>query len=324
MESPRPSLIAATGLAFDRMKNILFRPFDMGKWFILGFSAWLATLLEGGGSSSGSYSDSSGDTIGESMPSVSEMLDTVLEWINEHLLLIITIGSIILILSILLGLAITWVRSRGKFMFLDNVANNRALVTHPWKKYRIQGNGLFVWMLVFGLVNFLIFGGLIAAALFVSWPMMETDAFDVAKLPTLIGIGLAFVVLIFVASYIATLLENFVLPIMYRDRIGTRAAWRRVLSLHSSNPGIFILYYFWMILLGMGTGILVLVAILVTCCIAGLVMIIPYLGAVLLLPITVFFRCLGMETLRQFGAEYDPFPEVSEEPALLTPPTLPG
>ena len=31
-------------------KKILFQPFDIGKWFALGFSAWLATLLEGGGS----------------------------------------------------------------------------------------------------------------------------------------------------------------------------------------------------------------------------------------------------------------------------------
>lgn len=44
--------IAPTSRAFGRMTTILFRPFDLGKWFVLGFSAWLATLLDGGGSSS--------------------------------------------------------------------------------------------------------------------------------------------------------------------------------------------------------------------------------------------------------------------------------
>ena len=33
--------------AFRRTKWILFQPFDLAKWFILGFCAWLAYLGEG-------------------------------------------------------------------------------------------------------------------------------------------------------------------------------------------------------------------------------------------------------------------------------------
>ena len=33
----------------ERVKQMLFRPFDLGKWFVIGFCAWLAYLGEGGG-----------------------------------------------------------------------------------------------------------------------------------------------------------------------------------------------------------------------------------------------------------------------------------
>ena len=37
------------GRAINRAKYITFQPFDIGKWFVLGFIAWLAALGEGGG-----------------------------------------------------------------------------------------------------------------------------------------------------------------------------------------------------------------------------------------------------------------------------------
>jgi len=35
--------------AWERMKHILFQPFDLAKWLVLGFSAWLAGLADGAG-----------------------------------------------------------------------------------------------------------------------------------------------------------------------------------------------------------------------------------------------------------------------------------
>ena len=29
--------------AMDRVKRVLFQPFDLGKWFMIGFGAWLGT-----------------------------------------------------------------------------------------------------------------------------------------------------------------------------------------------------------------------------------------------------------------------------------------
>ena len=37
------------GEAFELMKKILFQPFDLKKWLVVGFGAWLANLGGGGG-----------------------------------------------------------------------------------------------------------------------------------------------------------------------------------------------------------------------------------------------------------------------------------
>jgi len=53
------SITDPIGLAMERVRQVLFSPFDLGKWFVIGFCAWLAGLGErasGGGNfhSSGS------------------------------------------------------------------------------------------------------------------------------------------------------------------------------------------------------------------------------------------------------------------------------
>ncbi|MEZ5082559.1 MAG: hypothetical protein R2750_03800 [Bacteroidales bacterium] len=36
-----------------RMKKALFQPFDLAKWFTVGFTAFLAALMDGGGGGGG-------------------------------------------------------------------------------------------------------------------------------------------------------------------------------------------------------------------------------------------------------------------------------
>ena len=49
---PQPTSVSVTSPispAIDRVKRQLFQPFDAGKWFVVGFCAWLAHLGENGG-----------------------------------------------------------------------------------------------------------------------------------------------------------------------------------------------------------------------------------------------------------------------------------
>src|SRR5436309_15078106 len=46
---PEISVVTPVSAALERVKQVLFRPFDLGKWFVIGFCAWLAHLGENGG-----------------------------------------------------------------------------------------------------------------------------------------------------------------------------------------------------------------------------------------------------------------------------------
>ncbi len=46
---PKIEIFKPFGEAFELTKKILFQPFDLKKWFVIGFAAWLANLGVGGG-----------------------------------------------------------------------------------------------------------------------------------------------------------------------------------------------------------------------------------------------------------------------------------
>ena len=41
---PKIEIFKPFGEAFELTKKILFQPFDLKKWFVIGFAAWLANL----------------------------------------------------------------------------------------------------------------------------------------------------------------------------------------------------------------------------------------------------------------------------------------
>ena len=115
----------------------------------------------------------------------------------------------------------------------------------------------------------------------------------------------ALLALILALIYIGFMLEDFVIPLMYRHSITTTQAWGKFLALHRTSGGYFFLYAFWKVILALVALVCIVAAGLLTCCVGFVLMIIPYIGSVLLLPVSVFFRFLGPEFLRQFGSEYD-------------------
>ena len=60
--------------------------------------------------------------------------------------------------------------------------------------------------------------------------------------------------------------------------------------------------------------IFVVVAGIVTCCIGWILLVIPYIGTVVTLPIWYWLRAFSVEFLAQFGDEYDAFPPAEAEP----------
>ena len=292
--------------AFNRMKVALFKPFDISKWFVMGFNAFLAGLLDGHGG--GGNSSSRGGFNNIHLSDIVEAPQHGWEWLIDHPGWFMLI-AFLLVLGFMLFVILTWLSSRGKFMFLDNVVTNRAEVKKPWAQYKTQGNSLFLWRLIFGFIIIALFVVLVINFFYQAADIYRdsfSDSFPVLLLVKTILIGLFLMIII---GYIANFLDSFVIPIMYKHNLTINQAWSRFLHLFGQYPLYFLLYGIITFILAIIAFIIVIIAGLFTCCIGFIFLIIPYINAVVLLPISFTFRTYSLEFLAQFGEEYTLIPK---------------
>jgi hypothetical protein len=312
--------------ALERVKTMLFKPFDLGKWFTIGFCAWLAFLGEGGSGGggfnnafsnkfNGNNSGPAGDSLRHGYHQARDYVVNNLDWIIPA-----AAGAMILLLA--LWLLILWLSSRGRFMFLHCVALDKAEVAEPWNKFEREANSLFWFRLVMGLIGTVLMLPMLAGIALMIVRMVLRGEPDTGGIMIAAGLGLIFFLLAIVFALINKFTEDFVVPILFLRGGKCLAAWREFWGLLADNAGLFTLYILFQIVLGMAIGIIVFGAIIITCCIAGCLMAIPYLGTVLLLPVLMFKRSYSLYFLRQFGPTYDVFPPAPPAPPVtgLQPP----
>lgn len=291
--------------AWSRMKIALFKPFDITKWFVIGFSAFLAGLTDGNGGSGGNGTSRVSNDV--SFREFIEFPNTAWEWLMDHPGWFIAIGSIVVVL-IAVGITFTWLSSRGNFMFLDNVAQDKAEIAKPWKQYKTEGNSLFLWRLAFGLICFTLFIMFFIFFFTTGALIYRESLYRHVPVPFLVGMGLLFFFMLIIIGYISMFLKSFVVPIMYKNNIKTTQAWSRFLSLFGKHAFHFILFGIFVFFLTIMFVLLIIVAGLLTCCIGIILFIIPYIGTVVTLPVWYTLRAFSLEYLAQFGPEYDVFP----------------
>ncbi len=300
--------------AWARMTKALFKPFDLNKWFVIGFNAFLAGLLSWHRSSSSSQAE---QDRGMGWSEFVHLPNRVWDWIIGHpwwFISIIIIG--ILIIAIII--VITWLSSRGKFMFLDNVVTGRAEITKPWKQYSTAGNSLFLWRLGFGLIAaiaiglFFVFFFLTAAGIYHS-----TNSSHTPLIFFVIGMGFVFLLMLVITGFIGFFLDSFVVPLMYKSNLTTTQAWRKFLTLFKQHALHFILYGLLVIVLGFLFFIAAVIFGLFTCLVGFCLLIIPYIGTVITLPIWYTLRAFSLEFLAQFGLDYDLFPAATAPPDVV-------
>jgi len=299
---------------FNRMKKALFQPFDLKKWFIVGFTAFLANLLDGFHGKGGSRYEYEHVEFGDFI----QFPATAWEWIlaNMAWVLLIVFGVLFLIALIII---LTWVSSRAKFMFLDNVVHDRAEVANPWHQYKKQGNSLWLFRLVFGLGSFILV--MIYVGLFLLTVFIIHDGLFPRQLP--IGLLALFIItfigVVFGIALISLLLNAFIVPIMYKQDIKIIEAIRRFKPIFTHYLPHILLYGLLTMILYILVGFCIIFFGLFTCCIGLVLLAIPYIGSVILLPVSYTFRAFSIEFLAQFGPEYSVFPEPEENsPAAST------
>lgn len=302
--------------AIESVKLILFRPFNMRKWFVIGFCAWLACWKASGGPQPKMYNNSphgngfhfNGNGFFNQEMFKNE-ISKAMEYLGSNFFWIVPAACIAIATVLLLWLVLTWLSSRGHFMFLHCVAGNKAEVQAPWTQFKQHGNSLFLFRIILDMIFF----ATIAVCL-VFTVICGIALSDCPPGPALVfsAVGLAAGILCTISSsvvffFIKKFTVDFVVPIMFLQTARCLDGWRVFRHTMFARKGALVMYLLFYLVITIALGAITLTAILLTCCCAGIIMVIPYIGVVFMLPLIVFKRAYSLHFLGQFGAEYDVF-----------------
>ncbi len=300
------SVTQPVGQALDRVKKVLFQPFDIGRWLVIGFCAWLACLGEGGGFPGG-FNYNFGGHNGRGWHSIRNAFEQAREYVTHNIAWIVPLAIVLILVSLAIWLVVMWVSSRGRFMFLHCVALNAAEVQVPWVRFAPEANSLFLFRLVISMTGLAVMLPLVGGLLLVTIRMAYHEAVSPGGLLLAVALVFAMTAAGIVFWIIGRLTRDFVVPLQFLRHSRCLDAWRELRVLSRGNIGNLVLYLLFRIVLAICIITVVVVVVVVTCCIAGCLFALPYLGTVFLLPILVFERAYSLHYLAQFGPDYNVF-----------------
>src|SRR5207244_2260697 len=160
-----------------------------------------------------------------------------------HSVLVTGICALIAVVLLLVVL-FAWLRARGRFLFIDCIVKNRGAIAEPWRDFRKEGNSYFLFLLLVCLA-LLIFAGLLSLPLVVA--VIRDAAFPrTHSVYVICAIATwVFVMLLLVLAW--SLIANFMVPIMYRQRCRPSEAFNIVGRLIAGHPGEILLYCLFLI-----------------------------------------------------------------------------
>ena len=299
----RPSCLLAASQAFARLVSVLFKPFDITRWFSIGFCAWLAYI---GTQSSYNFNPQEATSLETLKLHFDQLLDKLAKPAAGAAELAVFVGAALF--GLLLALVFCRLRSRGDFMFLHRWYRPDASISQCWWASRAAGHELFVWRVYFFLIAFLLFA-LAAALAYVAVlkPYLAAGKeWSGALAPPLIGCVTGVVLLGLVVQVVAHLTKAFVVPVMYWHGVTASRAWLAVFALCNQYPFAVMAYFACGVACAAAAGLAMIAFGVLTCCIGFIPMVLPYFGAVMLLPYYLFFRGYAVCFLSQWRPELVP------------------
>jgi hypothetical protein len=308
--APKIEIIAPLSQSMELMRRILFRPFNLEKWLVIGFAAFLAHL-GGGGRFNFNFPSSwrnhswrpdtwTGADFSTQMPG----------WFWPLMFVVVPLG-------IALAVLLAWIGSRGRFIFTDCIVRDRGAIVVPWHEYRKEGNSLFIFTLGVALVLLALFAiGVL--------PLLLPSILHHRHINVTFTLGLVFwLALLIVAALAWWIISQFMVPVMYRQRCSAWSAFHKTVGLITAHAGEVILFVLFLIVITIALGVAVLLVGVLTCCVGLCLFALPYVGTVLLLPVEILLFGYTLLFLRQFGSDWDVWTTL-EAPAMQTsPPSAP-
>jgi hypothetical protein len=293
--------------AWQRMQAMLFHPFLLERWLVVGFAAFLANLLgTGGGLFSWNNRFSPGHAASPRVRHVLEALHDHVVTLLEKPAVLLAIAAGLVVLGIVL-LVFMWASARARFVFLENVVTGRSAFVDPWSRYGRLGRSLFLWYAAFSFTWLLPLGALAFAFAHTIGNALRGMEYAQTSFNSMVLGGVTAALLALVLGFVSFLTRQFVVPLMLMYDEGVSRAWGRFWPLLAGHLGDFVAYALFLVVVWVVVGVVLAVAGVATCCIGLVLMMIPYVGTVLLLPVEVTARAYGPEFLAQYGPEWDLF-----------------
>jgi hypothetical protein len=242
--------------SFEWTRAVLFRPFSPKKWLILTFIAFLAGSLSGGNSNfnlrepdrrhkeasaAEQYGNNSLQFAKITSPEqraapkkqAKDFFDGSVSGITIFVVILGVAAGIVLFLLLL------WLCARFPFIFLDDVIKNDASIAAPFRSNKILGNSLFKFNLAFILI-FICIVALIALLGFMS--LSGIGAFNKNAsvgffkiLSALLPAIILFISVIIIVAIFGMIISDFVIVVMFKDKIKITAAIKKVFSVLAVN-----------------------------------------------------------------------------------------
>lgn len=208
----------------------------------------------------------------------------------------------------LLGVIWTWINSRCLFLFVDLLMRRRIGLMKGFRRVREDGDELFVFQVVLGIVGLILFiaGGWFAYRridwVYGSQPGVPAGEFFMENFFTLLAPVFALLVFWGIAGLLSLIfyvwLIDFIVPIRYHDRSSLLQAIGRWFSFVGSHPLEALKYLLWRLLMsivvGAGTAALGVVVFLSVLFAGGLIGALGMLLAFLMPFLKTVFVVLGI------------------------------
>ena len=264
--------------AFQHMVRVLFRPWELRKWFALGF---VSLIAYGGGSSFQTPDFSNWKTSDDSRREFlgsSPISEIIQYWPLIALGVVILIG---------IWLLLMWLSSVLHFVYVDEVTRSSGAIREPFARLKGRGTSYLLWHLAFGAILMLALGLLVALPLILVFALAP-EAGTGAKVAAVVWAVIIGIPLIIIAIVIEIFATDFVTPVMYVRGVGIIEGWRVVRPILRANVGQAALY----LLLLIGLGIVMAIFGIVVALLLALVLLIPV--GLLVLPGYLIWQAGGL------------------------------
>ncbi|MDB4946290.1 MAG: hypothetical protein JWP97_5824 [Labilithrix sp.] len=310
------------GPAWETMKRVLFRPFNLGTWFSFGLVFFLQSCVEGSGSFNlpngntfGGKSHGSGGGHGDTSDSMLGVLRE-LAGLGQHAKargplvdalsgmdtgMMIGIAVVAVIVAIPLVVLAYWLGTRGQMMAIRAVAEERCDVGTLWRETKPAGTLLFKFQLVLVALSLVVVLPLAGVGAVAALPVIRDGQRIETVLPLLLGLGALLLLVMLPLSIVSAMARNFVAPLMLKHGLTARQGWVRFWAVGKQHVGSIIGFFCLRFAVYLGATLVGTLASLLTCCLGFL----PVLHQTLMAPYFVFERAWTLEALASMSADFD-------------------